>query len=411
MPSKQFLYKLFLLVAIVFMGLSPALAQTKAQKALEDKKNNLEQEIKDMNRLLLVKKKERGTVVESLENSLKKIKIREQLIRVNNQQANLLSAQISSNEREMNRQKKTLARLKADYAQMIQKSFLHSSQENRLLFLLSSKSFYMGYKRLQYLKQYRQYRKKQGLEIGEKTKELEEKTIVLSAQRKAKQQLVSSNRVEKDLLLKEKQAKDQLLANIKRNERQYTASIKKKQKEAQALERRIEKLIKEAIAAANKKSGLKKEGASFVLTPEAKRVATNFTANKGKLVWPMEKGLLKRGYGVYTDPVYPGIKHQNNGVSLATESGAFARAIFEGEVIAIMAVPGGNLGVQVKHGNYISTYYNLSKVSVQKGDLVKEKDPLGQIATNGITGQTLLKFYLYQNATRLNPQEWVYNMK
>lgn len=123
------------------------------------------------------------------------------------------------------------------------------------------------------------------------------------------------------------------------------------------------------------------------------------------------KGALKRGYGVYTDPVYPGIKHQNNGVSLATESGAFARAIFEGEVIAIMAVPGGNLGVQVKHGNYISTYYNLSKVSVQKGDLVKEKDPLGQIATNGITGQTLLKFYLYQNATRLNPQEWVYNMK
>ena len=86
------------------------------------------------------------------------------------------------------------------------------------------------------------------------------------------------------------------------------------------------------IAAANKKAKGVKGGASFLLTPEATRVANNFTANKGKLIWPLEKGLLKRGYGVYSDPVYPGIKHQNNGVTIATEKGSQARAIFEGEV-------------------------------------------------------------------------------
>lgn len=411
MVSKQLSHTLLALGLTLFFSTQTALSQTKDQKVLEAKKRTLEKEIKDMNRLLLVKKKEKGTVVASLENSQRKIKIREQLIRVSNQQANLLSRQISENEREIQSQKKALSVLKSDYAQMIQKSSLHSSQENRLLFLLSSKSFYMGYKRLQYLKQYRSYRQKQGLEIAKQTSELEAKTSRLTVQRKEKQKLVAANREEKALLLKDKQSKDALLTSIKRNERQYTASIKMKQKEAQALERRIENLIKAAIAAANKKSGLKKGGSSFVLTPEAKRVANSFTANKGKLVWPLEKGLLKRGYGVYSDPVYPGIKHQNNGVSLATASGAFARAIFEGEVIAIMAVPGGNLGVQIKHGNYISTYYNLSAVSVKKGDLVNEKEPLGQIATNGSTGQTLLKFYLYQNSTRLNPQEWVYNLK
>ena len=411
MENKPFTFKNIFLCLLLFSMSGIAVAQTKAQKDLEAKKTALEKEIKDINRLLVVKKKQKGVVLQDLESSNKKIQVREQIIRLTNQQANLLSRQISANQREVTAQKKTLALLKKDYAQMIEKSYKHTSQENRLLFLMSSKSFYMAYKRLQYLKQYRTYRAQQGEEIAKQTLALEDKNRSLSSQRKAKEALVAANKASKNELLKEKESKAKLLNSIKRNESEYTAAIKKKQKEAQTLERKIEDLIKAAIAAANKSAGVKKGGSSFVLTPEAKRVANNFTANKGKLVWPLEKGLLKRGYGVYSDPVYPEIKHQNNGVSLVTAAGSVARAIFEGEVIAIMAVPGGNLGVQIKHGNYISTYYNLTSVAVKKGDKVKEKDTLGKIATNTADGQTVLKFYLYQNATRLNPQEWVYNLK
>tara|TARA_B110000259_G_scaffold87451_1_gene101796 strand:- start:2810 stop:4045 length:1236 start_codon:yes stop_codon:yes gene_type:complete len=400
------------LLCFLFMSMfSVANAQTKAQKDLEAKKIALEKEIKDINRLLIVKKKEKGAVLEDIEASNKKIRVREQIIRVTNQQANLLSRQINTNQREVNKQQNFLTTLKKEYDQMIQRSYMNSSQENRLLFLLSSKSFYMAYKRMQYLKQYRSYRQEQGLEIAAQTAALEKKNSILDAQRNDKKALVLSNTAAKTQLLKDKQSKANLLSGIKRNESQYAAAIKKKQREARALENRIEALIKAAIAAVNKKSGTTKGGASFVLTPEAKRVANSFTANKGKLVWPLEKGILKRGYGVYSDPVYPEIKHENNGVTLVTESGAMARAIFEGEVIAIMAVPGGNLGVQIKHGNFISTYYNLISVAVKKGDLVKEKQNLGAIATNNADGQTLLKFYLYQNSTRLNPQEWVFDLK
>ncbi len=400
------------LLCFLFMSMfSVANAQTKAQKDLEAKKIALEKEIKDINRLLIVKKKEKGAVLEDIEASNKKIRVREQIIRVTNQQANLLSRQINTNQREVNKQQNFLTTLKKEYDQMIQRSYMNSSQENRLLFLLSSKSFYMAYKRMQYLKQYRSYRQEQGLEIAAQTAALEKKNSILDAQRNDKKALALSNTAAKTQLLKDKQSKANLLSGIKRNESQYAAAIKKKQREARALENRIEALIKAAIAAVNKKSGTTKGGASFVLTPEAKRVANSFTANKGKLVWPLEKGILKRGYGVYSDPVYPEIKHENNGVTLVTESGAMARAIFEGEVIAIMAVPGGNLGVQIKHGNFISTYYNLISVAVKKGDLVKEKQNLGAIATNNADGQTLLKFYLYQNSTRLNPQEWVFDLK
>ncbi len=399
-------------MSLCFLAIAPKVfGQTKDQKALEAKKSALEKEIKEMNRLLSVKKRERGAVLEDLETANKKIKVREQLIRLTNQQANLLTRQISANQKEVKDQQKALTALKKEYAQMIQKSYLHRAQENRLLFLLSSKNFYMAYKRLQYLKQYQAYRKRQGEGITIQTKALEEKISSLNRQRKAKEALVLSNKAAKKQLLSEKQEKAKVLKNIRQNERKYTAAIRKKQKEAKDLENKIEALIKAAIAAANKKAKGVKGGASFLLTPEAKRVANNFTANKGKLIWPLEKGLLKRGYGVYSDPVYPGIKHQNNGVTIVTEKGAQARAIFEGEVIAIMAVPGGNLGVQIKHGNFISTYYNLKTLGVKKGDLVKEKQSLGEIATNDTEGQTVLKFYLYQNSTRLNPQEWVYNLR
>ena len=187
--------------------------------------------------------------------------------------------------------------------------------------------------------------------------------------------------------------------------------IEKKRKEARAIERQIENLIRSAIAASNRESGAGNASSStFALTPEATLIANNFSANKGRLIWPVEKGVKKQGYGVYPDAVYPGIKHQSNGVIIATDQGAKARAVFEGEVIAVLAVPGGNKGVQIKHGNYISTYYNLSELYVKKGDKVEAKEALGEVYTNRSNGLTQLKFYLYRDATRLNPEEWIYRL-
>ena len=139
-------------------------------------------------------------------------------------------------------------------------------------------------------------------------------------------------------------------------------------------------------------------------------VANNFSANKGKLIWPVEKGVKSQGYGVYADKLYPGIKHRNNGVTITTDKGSKARAIFEGEVVAILSVPGGSRAVSIKHGNYISTYYNLSKLYVKQGDKVYAKDVLGDIYTSRFDGLTKLKFYLYKDTSRLNPEEWIYQL-
>jgi septal ring factor EnvC (AmiA/AmiB activator) len=322
-----------------------------------------------------------------------------------------LNRQINANIRNITKLREDLKTLKEDYGLMIQKSYQNRSQQSRLMFLLSSEDFFQAFKRLRYMKQYTDYRREQGEQIVTKTDDLSRLNKDLNEERKVKEVLITQNRKAKNQLFKEIKSQKALLVSIRQNESKYTAAIQKKKKEAKKIDGQIEKLIRRAIVASNKKSGKKVVNTSkFLLTPEATVVANNFIANKGKLIWPVEKGIKSQGFGVYNDAVYPGLKHESNGVIIATDQGAKARAIFEGEVIAILSVPGGKKGVQVKHGNFISTYYNLSDLYVKKGDKVATKAELGKIYTNRTNGKTRLKFYLYKDTSRLNPEDWVYQL-
>jgi len=414
MGSKHSYIVYFLLV--MFVGIcNIAIAQTNEQKALESKREQLQKEISEINRLLFAEKKEKGNVLEQMEAMDQKINVRQQLIRVTNQQSNLLNRQINTNVRNIGKLRNDLAFLKEEYGNMIQKSYQNKSRQSRLMFLLSSENFLQAFKRFQYMKQYTQYRKEQGEQIVAKTDELTQLNKDLSEQRKEKDKLVAENTQIKNQLYKEIQSQKELLKSIRKNESKYATAIENKKKEAKRIDEQIERLIRSAIAASNREaskssSSTATSSSKFVLTPEATIVANNFSANKGKLIWPVEKGIKRQGFGVYNDAVYPGIKHESNGVIIATDEGSKARAIFEGEVIAILSVPGGNKGVQIKHGNYISTYYNLSRVYVKKGDKVNTKSDLGDIYTSKSSGTTQLKFYLYKDTTRLNPEEWIYQL-
>ena len=401
--------RLLVTLAIFFLGCL-AYGQTDEQKALESKRAQLQKEISEMNRMLFAERKQKGTVLDQMELLDQKINVRQQLIRVTNRQSNLLNRQINANIRNITKLREDLDILKNEYAKMIQKSYQNRSQQSRLMFLLSSQNFFQAFKRLQYLKQYTQYRKQQGLQIASKTEDLITFNNDLTTQRKEKEQLIVQNQAARKELYAEIQDQKELLKTIRKNESNYSVAINKKKAEARKIEAQIERLIKIAIAASNKKAGNTGNSSKFILTPEATIVANNFSANKGRLIWPVEKGIKRQGFGIYKDAVYPGIKHQNNGVIIATDKGASARAVFEGEVIAILAVPGGSKGVQIKHGNYISTYYNLSDLFVKKGDQVTAKEELGKIYTNRFNGLTQLKFYLYRDATRLNPEEWIYQL-
>jgi len=205
-----------------------------------------------------------------------------------------------------------------------------------------------------------------------------------------------------------------LMANARKQERAYRRELADRDKERKRIDSEIDRLIREAIEKANRerlakaKKANQKEG--FFLTPEAEALAKNFEGNRGRHIWPVEKGIKSIGYGTYADKLYPALKHFNNGVTIATEFGSKARAIYEGEVMNVMISRQGIKGVYVRHGDYITMYYNLQDVSVKEGEKVVAKQSLGTLHTDKVSGQTLLKFYLYKNTTRLNPEEWVYRL-
>ncbi|SHI51150.1 Septal ring factor EnvC, activator of murein hydrolases AmiA and AmiB [Pseudozobellia thermophila] len=405
--------RLYFIVLYVFcfVGCFGLSAQSDEQEALEAKREQLQREIEQINHLLFAQKERRGTVLDRMEALDQKIRVRQRLIDVTNEQANLLNRKINENINAIAALKRELDDLKDDYAMMIQKGYQSKIQQSKLMFLLSSEDFFQAFKRLQYIKQYTDFRRRQGEKIVVKTQELTELNQDLTDQRKQKDVLIAANRKARNELTAEKKAQQALLGSIRRNETKYAAEIRDKQNQARQIDKEIERLVRESVAMANKDAGkADNDPSKFLMTPEAAIIANSFSANKGRLIWPVEKGFKSQGFGVYSDAIYPGIKHQSNGVIITTDEGAKARAIFRGEVIAILSIPGGNKAVQIKHGNYISTYYNLTELYVKKGDRVEAKTELGQIYTNRNNGQTRLKFYLHQNTSKLNPEEWVYQL-
>ncbi|HEA20184.1 MAG TPA: peptidase M23 [Pricia antarctica] len=404
----HFIVFLYVLFALGNHSLS---AQIDEQEALEAKREQLQKEIEQINLLLFDQKEKRGTVLEQMEALNQKIKVRQRIINVTNEQSNLLDRKITANVNAISELRAALAKLKEDYALMIQKGYQSKIQQSKLMFLLSSENFFQAFKRLQYIKQYTDFRRQQGEEIVVKTDTLTKLNIDLSAQRKEKERLIADNRSAKREMERERNTQQTLLGSIRKDETKFASAIRDKQREAKQIDAQIEELIRSAIAADNAASGKDDSDPSkFLLTPEAAIVANSFSANKGKMIWPVEKGFKSQGYGVYADAIYPGIKHESNGVVITTDAGAKARAIFRGEVIGILSIPGGNKAVQVKHGNFISTYYNLSTIYVKKGDRVNAKTVLGDIYTNRSNGQTRLKFYLHQNTSKLNPEDWVFQL-
>ena len=390
--------------------LVPVLGLAQDKKAsLEAQKKRLQQEIVQINSLLKSSAKKRANVLTEVETVQLKMDRQDALIRLTNRQINRLNQEITLNLRNIEQLRVELTKLKKDYAEMVVSARKNQSAQNRLMFVLSSESFWQAYKRMTYMKQYAAYRKQQGEQIATKTKTLQQYTNDLVAQRKDKEQLIRENRDAQKALDTVRARQSSLVQQLKRKEKSYVAQINKKQKQQAAIDKEINRLIREAIAASNKKAGTKTK--NFVLTPEAKALAASFATNKGRLPWPVEKGIVTQKFGTQRHPVVRTTTIKSNGVTLSAPEGSEARSVFEGKVLNIVQFTGSNPIVLVQHGNYITSYKNLSKVYVKKGDKISAKQAIGQIFTNKDTGKTALQFSLFQNTTPQNPALWLYQMK
>lgn len=394
---------------LLFIGQS-LFAQNQRQQNLEAQRKRLQQEIKQINTLLFSNEKRKKSVLTQVEDLSLKINVRRRLIRVTNEQANRLTQQINVNQRSISQQRKELEALKKDYSDMILKSYQSKSGQSRMMFLFSSENFLQAYKRFQYLKQYASFRKKQGELISEKTQILQELNISLLDQKRKKENLVKENRAAEEQYRQEQKSQESLVLELKKKERNFISQIRRKQKKTNEINKEIQRLIREAIIASNKAAGVKRNSNVFSLTPEDQLISDNITANKGKLPWPVQQGVVIQRFGRQPHPVVKTAIIQSNGVTIATPKNAQARAVFEGKVMSIIGFKGSNPSVLIQHGNYITTYSNLGEVYVTKGQKVKPKEVIGKVFTNPETGKTELKFSVFKASTPVNPKGWIYRM-
>lgn len=444
------------LLAIVLLAL-PVLgfSQQDRKEELQKEKIRLQDEIELANKILEETRASKKSSLGSIETVEQKLRLRQNLIRTLDREIDLITEDIDGLQTEIDTLEAQVKRLKADYARMIRHAWRSSNKFSRLLFILSSEDFNQAIRRLEYLKQYSEFRRRQVEDIERKENELTEKIAELRRQKVRKEALKGEMQKEKQTLLAEKEQQEKSIANLQARESEITKELQDKQAKAKQLDNEIQRIIaaeirrakekairnnleteatrmglvagkdyssrtsnkalekmiddaKAALRAANKPVEEKTTTAeAYSLTPEATKLAANFAANKSRLPWPVERGLVISSFGANRHAVAKSVVLNNKGIDIATEKGSKARAAFDGEVVDAVRVPGEGFAVIVSHGNYFTVYNYLTEVYVKGGDKISAKQELGLVRTNDEQGKTVLHFELWQESQPLNPEPWL----
>ena len=402
---------LFLLVIVFSNSLR---GQTKEE--LKNKKQEIEKEINYTKELLnktsLSKKKSIDylKVVDSQLNSQQQLSITLN-IEIKLLQKQIIKTQrvIKKNKELIEEEKENLQKLKDEYAKMIYLSFKQKESKNEIIYILSSESFNQLYKRILYLKQYRDFRRSQAKKINESQKKLlknkeslAQKKDKIIEEKASKQILLERQEKELKQTAKIQKEKNELIKQLIFSETKLKKQIEQKKKKTIELEKKIRKIIEEEIKKARENKSTKG------LTPEAQLLSKEFTNNKGKLPWPLLKGVIVSAYGKQKHPVFGEVEVFNNGIDIATEKDSEVRVVFDGIVSRIFFVKGEGKAILVSHGEYYSVYSGLKEVFVKTGDKLLAIEKIGKVLTKKDNNITELHFEIWKGYEKNNPAKWLY---
>ena len=399
----RLLNKIYLLLFIsLSLGLKAQNYQER-QKQLEAQKISIKKEIQQINNLINDSRKKSRGLADKLEDIQLKISVRDRLIRINNSQVNNLNNIISNQNERIADLEVDLKKLKDEYSKIVFSSYKKRSSEMKLMFLFASDNINQAFRRFQYFKQYSKYRKEQANKIVSLQEEISNNIDSLDKRKIEKQNVVKENQSVRQTLNQDRIKQNNLYKNLLKDQKNYAVEIQEKEKQARLIDNEIQKLIRLAIAESNNNNN----SSNFALTPEGRLISSNFQSNKGRLPWPVREGVITRRFGTQPHPVVRTTTINSNGISIATSANSIAYSVFEGEVLSVYGFSGGNPGVLIRHGKYISNYQNLSSIFVKKGDKVMANDEIGIVFTNESTGKTVLKFNIFNELKPENPTIWL----
>lgn len=434
---------LFAFLLLLTTGLQ---AQTKEE--LQRQKVLLQDQIDLASELLLKTKSTKEASLSELQTLNQKIEARNKLIRTMDRQIRSIDREVANKAKEIETLEARVDSLKSDYADLIKLAQRQQKPRDQILFILSSKSFAQAAKRMQYFKDMAAYREQQVQQIAIAQETLAREREALIAKKAEKIQVQTAQEGEKIALQADAQIQEVTVQNLQSKESTLKKDIDKKQREAQQLEQQIKRIIAEEMRKAKERAerssleneakelglisgkdfssrtsnkalkqlidkareakgmDVRDDGPSFAMTPEARALANNFASNKGALPWPVERGIITGKFGKHPHPIVKGVIVDNPHIEITTEESAIVRSVFEGEVSSVVPIPGANVMVLVRHGNYFTVYSNLINVKVKAGDVVSLKEPIGTAFTDE-EGKTMVQLGIWKDADIQDPNPWL----
>ena len=416
----------------------PLFAQSnKLIRELEGKRGALQKQIAETESILQNTKKDVGSQLNGLAALTGQIEERKRYILAINNDVETIERELVSLNRQLNSLEKDLKEKKKKYEASVQYLYKNKSIEEKLMFIFSAKNLGQTYRRMRYVREYATYQRLQGEEILKKQEQIRKKKAERQQVKAAKEGLLKERENEKAKLEAQEKEKRTLVANLQKKQKGLQSEVNKKRREANQLNARIDRLIAEEIerarkraeeearreAAARKKAEGKESQTAgtgttvktnskpletYTMSKADRELSGNFAANRGKLPMPISGAyIITSHYGQYAVEGLRNVKLDNKGIDIQGKPGAQARAIFDGKVAAVFQL-NGLFNVLIRHGNYISVYCNLSSASVKSGDMVKTKQSIGQVFSDGTdNGRTVLHFQLRREKEKLNPEPWL----
>lgn len=437
-------------MALLGLALCPGIlsAQNSSRvKALKVRKNEVQQKINRSQTELNRTRKDVDSKIKSI--NFIDVQLESRLRYINEMEQKMLAVdkRIHDLEQQVRTQEENLEKVKKRYKQSLVYARTNQAVQSPLIFIFSAKSVTQMYRRARYAREYAQYQRALGEQIGQKQKRLLADRGKLLAAKGEMAALVRETLQQRKLLFEQQQQQKEAVAGLQKHEKVLVDQINRQQRELAELDRKIDAVIAEEIEKARRRAeaerkrkaaeeaarkawaqaAQKKKGKTRAQKTDTRKTATkknediaggawrtpvdnvlssNFQKNKGRLPVPITGSYMISGhFGTYNVPGLKNVRLDNKGTNFVGQKGARARAIFDGEVTAVFQYS-GTYNVLIRHGSYISVYCNLSSVIVRNGQTVRTRDLIGAVAEDG-SGKCVLHFQLRKERTKLNPEQWI----
>lgn len=395
-------------------------AQAQTKKQLENQRNKLIEQINFTKKQIEEVQRKKAVSVNQLVTLRKQIQVRQRLIENYNNDIAITQVQIDNLAELIGSLERDLQKLKAEYGKMLQVAYRNRSNYSNVILVLSAKDFNQAFKRLRYLQQYNEFRQTQVRLINKTQEGLNRRIAQLEQKKVERVSLVAEEETQKTLLGYESDKTNQLVSTLQNNEKQLRKELQEKEAARARLQRTIEDIIRREIEEARRQEAERQRKVGekpsvtpkttreeFELTPEAKALGADFEANKGKLPWPVSKGFISETFGEHPHPVLKNVKVRNDGVSIRTAKSAEVKAIFRGEVTAVVSIPGMQKAIIVRHGQYLTVYAHLETVSVSKGSKIETGQTIGSVHFDEEENKAEVQLQVWRGTTKIDPSPWL----